>query len=162
MKKDVSLGMEKQNKSKGNKKSKSYPPYDYDRLDPTLLVQEPTATYVTLSRKGLTRSDFEQLQEMSALDLDTLSQLLGITPRTIQRKLPNETFRQETSERMLELFRLYAVGQSTFGSLDVFRKWLRSTIPALANATPLSFLDTGFGIRMIQDELDRISYGVFS
>ena len=78
------------------------------------------------------------------------------------RKTDSETFRPETTERMLELLRLYAIGEDTFGNLPAFRGWLGSPVPAFGNETPLSFLDTGFGIRMVATELERINYGVFS
>lgn len=146
------------------------PPNEYgdkkNKPDPLasshFLVREPAATYVRLTREGLRREQLDRLRELSQFDLETLAKLLGITPRTIQRKTTNETFRPETTERLLELLHLYAIGEFTFGSLPPFRAWLLAPIPALGNETPLSYLDTGFGIRMIVAELERINYGVFS
>jgi putative toxin-antitoxin system antitoxin component (TIGR02293 family) len=126
------------------------------------LVKEPAATYVRLTREGFDRRHLEELRTISDLDLDTLARLLGINVRTIMRKSDLEPFRPETTERMLELLRMYEIGEDTFGNLPAFRSWLASPIPALGNETPLSYLDTGFGIRMVVSELERINHGIFS
>ncbi len=127
-----------------------------------LLAREPAATYIRLTREGFDRRHLEELRSVSDLDLDTLARLLGINVRTIMRKSDLEPFRPETTERMLELLRMYEVGEDTFGGLPAFRSWLASPVPAFGNETPLSYLDTGFGIRMVVSELERINYGVFS
>jgi putative toxin-antitoxin system antitoxin component (TIGR02293 family) len=160
-------GMKKKagNKPKPAQEHKQAPPKPYVFSKPedrVLMVREPAATYVRLTREGFDRRQLQELQDISALDLDTLANLLGINVRTIMRKTDSETFRPETTERMLELLRLYSIGEDTFGNLPAFRSWLASPVPAFGNDPPLSFLDTGFGIRMVATELERINYGVFS
>jgi uncharacterized protein (DUF2384 family) len=48
------------------------------------------------------------------------------------------------------------------GSSDAFKAWLQTPLAALGYEKPLHFLDTGFGIRMLLQQLGRLEQGVFA
>lgn len=53
-------------------------------------------------------------------------------------------------------------GEDVFGDKDVFQAWLHDKTIPLGNVTPISLLDTSFGIVMVKEELGRIQHGVFA
>lgn len=53
-------------------------------------------------------------------------------------------------------------GEDVFGDKDVFQAWLHDKSIPLGNFTPISLLDTSFGIVMVKEELGRIQHGVFA
>jgi putative toxin-antitoxin system antitoxin component (TIGR02293 family) len=119
-------------------------------------------SYIQVARKGLTKKNLNQLKKNTELDLDTLSNLLDINPRTIQRRTDDEPFKLNTSEKMIAIAEIYSKGFHVFGNKDKFRKWMITPIKALGGVTPLSLMDTHYGMELVADEIGRIQYGVYS
>ena len=46
--------------------------------------------------------------------------------------------------------------------MDVFNVWIRRSIRGLGDVTPMSLLDTGIGVEIVMDELERLAYGVYN
>ncbi|MCH7409706.1 MbcA/ParS/Xre antitoxin family protein [Belliella sp. DSM 111904] len=57
---------------------------------------------------------------------------------------------------------LFKFGEKVFGSMDLFRGWLHDSSIPLGGTSPISLLDTTFGIDLVHDELGRIQHGIFS
>ncbi|MCU0395969.1 MAG: DUF2384 domain-containing protein [Chitinophagaceae bacterium] len=121
-----------------------------------------SALYLSVIRGGLPRHSLDALLEKTGLTLHEMSQILDTTDRTLRRHEPGTLLSREHSERLLEIARLYSRGEEVFGSLDVFRAWMGSPIPALGGLQPKSFLDTSLGIGLLMSELGRIEHGVFA
>ena len=66
------------------------------------------------------------------------------------------------SERILEIARLQKKGENVFGNKEYFNKWLDSNIISLGGNKPKDFLDSSFGITMLNHELTRIEHGVLA
>jgi putative toxin-antitoxin system antitoxin component (TIGR02293 family) len=52
-------------------------------------------------------------------------------------------------------------GRDVFGDKGNFNEWLRTPSEALGNVTPLSLMDTLYGIDEVKKEIGRIAYGVY-
>ncbi len=117
-------------------------------------------SYISTARKGLTKKNLLVLKKNTNLDLDTLSNLLDINPRTIQRRTDDEPFKTSTSEKMLALSDLYLFGFDIFEERKLFYKWMDTPILALDNEKPISFLDTFYGINEVKNIIGRLAYGI--
>ena len=53
------------------------------------------------------------------------------------------------------------LGYEVFGDPQIFNRWLKTPSEALGNVTPLSMMDTLYGIDEIKKEIGRIAYGVY-
>ncbi len=52
-------------------------------------------------------------------------------------------------------------GREVLGSPDAFSSWSKTNLSSLDNRTPISYLDTSFGINITLRILGRIEHGVF-
>ncbi|MCH7398416.1 DUF2384 domain-containing protein [Belliella sp. DSM 107340] len=115
------------------------------------------------SRRGLTYEDFEKVMEESPVSEDSWAALIHLSDRTLQRyKKDRKSFEPIQSERILKLAILFKFGEEVFGDLELFRLWLHESCIPLGSQSPLSLLDTTFGIDLVKDELGRIQHGIFA
>ncbi|MFN0047744.1 MAG: antitoxin Xre/MbcA/ParS toxin-binding domain-containing protein [Cytophagales bacterium] len=117
-------------------------------------------TYIDTARLGLTKKNLLTLKKNTNLDLETLSNLLDINPRTIQRREDDEPFKTSTSEKMLALADLYEFGFDVFEERDRFYQWMNTPILALGQEKPIAFLDTFYGINEVKNIIGRMAYGI--
>ena len=68
----------------------------------------------------------------------------------------------ELSEQNHQIAEVFAKGSKVFNSRDRFLDWMNYPNKAFNNKTPMSLLDSKFGMDMVLDELGRIEHGVFS
>lgn len=122
-----------------------------------------TQKLIIKSRDGISYGEFEYYMDRSPIYLEEWSNLLHLSDRTLQRyKKDNKSFESIHSERILDLFMLFKFGEQVFGDKNIFQSWLYDQNIPLGNVTPLSLLDTSFGIGMVKEELGRIQHGIFA
>ena len=115
------------------------------------------------ARVGVSRAELRQIGETLALTTRELASLLGMTERTLTRRLNGtEALDKGESERLLLLKNLSAHGLAVFESQANFNEWLRRPLRVLEGQSPLEMLDTATGFQVIDQVLGRIAYGVFS
>lgn len=118
---------------------------------------------VSLARHGVTISFVKDLLEKYNFSKQELSQLIDISPKTLDRHLQSgKLFSGLQAERLLRLAELFQQGKEVFGKEEKFLKWINSEVIALQNTKPISWLDTQQGIDLISDEMGRIQHGIFA
>ncbi len=120
-----------------------------------------TLRLVHVSREGLSYPKFLLAVEAFDFSKQELAQLLHISERTLER-IHKDKKRLSTpqTERILEVSILFEKGWDFFGSKEGFRKWLSIPNYAFENQTPLSMLDTTYGIDSVEILLDRMAHGI--
>lgn len=113
-----------------------------------------------LAQKGIPRSAVENLAEHFDVNLKDLSAYLNVTLRSIQGYKKNELLSSNISDHLIQLAKLYVMGESTLGG-KAFKEWLQLYNPALGIA-PVDLLKTATGIETVKDELIRLEYSVFA
>jgi len=114
-------------------------------------------------REGLPASSFTALAGNLHLANSALSRKLGISQRTLTRRLSQGSLLTSAeSDRMVRMARVYATAVDMIGDKEKAIGWLRSPNRALGGARPLDQIDTDIGARMVEDVLGRIAYGVYS
>ncbi|MBM4441103.1 MAG: DUF2384 domain-containing protein [Candidatus Rokubacteria bacterium] len=83
------------------------------------------------------------------------------TPESTAHQLikDNRPLDAGASERVVRVADMTRLAEATFGGRDAARQWLKTPNVALANATPLSMLDTEFGAIEVRRILSAITHG---
>lgn len=129
------------------------------------MVAEPVAEartpIVERIREGLSFRDFATLRNLLDLPEETLGSYLGMSNATLHRRKKSRRFSQAESERLVRFTRLFGIAYSVLGDEGAAREWLKTENPGTAGETPLSYADTEFGAREVENLLGRIDHGVF-
>ncbi len=132
------------------------------------MVNEPQATYgsqsrIRLIRRGLPVSSLYFFLKDSKLNQQELSNVLQISPRTMQRYSDNQMLPSIVSEKLLMLNDLYEKADNILGGgTQNVTNWLRSQVNALGNQRPIDYLDTYEGYNEVMKVLGRLEWGVAS
>jgi len=118
--------------------------------------------FIELSRNGINKRNLLFLAKKIDFDLKELVTILHISERTLQRYALSKKLSPEVSERAIQLARLYCKGEEVFGDLEQFKKWMQYPSMALGMKQPKELLDTTFGFQLLNEELTKIEYGIFS
>jgi putative toxin-antitoxin system antitoxin component (TIGR02293 family) len=112
-------------------------------------------------RHGLPMAEFRALIELLDVPEEDLGRLVGISPATLHRRKKSRRLAMPESERIVRFARLFGLAMEVFGSQEAAREWLKMPNPGTAGETPLSYADTEFGAREVENLLGRLDHGVF-
>lgn len=131
------------------------------------VVAEPMGIYLSVPlierlRTGFPMSEFRQLRELLSIPEEELGRYLGISPATLHRRKKSGHLETPESERIVRFARLFGQCMEILEGKDAAREWLKTSNPGTAGETPLSYADTEFGAREVENLLGRIDHGVFS
>jgi len=110
-------------------------------------------------RDGVKKTDWKQLLHFTS---STEKEFENILPASISSMQKNSVYNKETSERIYELARLFGLGYEVFDTKDDFKKWLMTPSKPLGNKIPFELLDSSFGFEMVENEIVKIQYNVYS
>lgn len=117
---------------------------------------------IALTREGIRKSSLKSLAAHLGVTMDVMSSLLHTSYRNMQRKDEDELLDTLKTEKVLELAAFAQRGIDVTGSKEAFIEWLHSPLVSLKNKRPLEFLDTTFGIQLLEKLLGRLEQGVYS
>ena len=113
-------------------------------------------------RDGFPMAEFHLLQDLLRISEEELGRFLGISPATLHRRKKTGHLETSESERVVRFARLFGLAMEVFDSKDATREWLKPDNPGTAGESPLSYADTEFGAREVENLMGRIDHGVFS
>jgi putative toxin-antitoxin system antitoxin component (TIGR02293 family) len=88
---------------------------------------------------------------------------LVVPKRTLaRRKAANEPLTVEETDKVLRLERIAAQAERVFGEPEKAHRWLRKPKRELKGETPLAFLASEAGARVVEEMLFRIEHGMFA
>lgn len=94
------------------------------------------------------------------MDRAFLSRILGVSERTLQRKLVQAgRLSPAASDRLSRIDRIYTLAVDVFGDGEKAALWMKRPSRALANELPLELLDTDAGTQRVEQELRQIQFG---
>ena len=131
-------------------------------LTPRVKESGPQVPLIDLLRRGLPMAEFEALQGLLDLPEDSLAPMLGISRATLHRRKKSGRLETPESERVVRFARLFGRAVELFESPEAAREWLKSPARGCGGETPLSYSDTEYGAREVEDLMGRIEHGVFS
>lgn len=114
-------------------------------------------------REGLPSSSADRIAEYYGLSRKKVSDLLGVSVRTLERhQKGNKPLSPVQSDRLLRYARIAAHAEEVFEDAQTARNWLKRPNQALGGEIPLDLLDTEAGVKQVDEVLTRIEYGIFS
>ena len=88
---------------------------------------------------------------------------LVVPKRTLaRRKAANEPLTIEETDKALRLERIATQAERVFGDAEKAHRWLRKAKRELRGETPLAFLASEAGARVVEEMLFRIEHGIFA
>jgi len=115
-----------------------------------------------LSRTGIPKRALLNLVSNLNFSLRSMSTLLNIAERTIQRKKDDELLDVATSEQVIQIAEVYSRGNEVFASPSNFQEWMNTESLSLGGKRPFELLPSRYGAQMILDEIGKIEFGVYS
>ena len=110
-------------------------------------------------REGVKKADWKELIQYTE---STEKEFESILPGSISSMHKKNVYGKETSERIYELAQLFGLGYEVFDSKEDFKRWLLTPSRALGDKIPFELLDSSFGFEMVENEIVRIQYNVYS
>ena len=88
---------------------------------------------------------------------------LVVPKRTLaRRKAANERLTIEETDKALRLERIAVQAERVFGDPGKAHRWLRKAKRELQGETPLAYLASEAGARIVEEMLFRIEHGIFA
>ncbi|MGJ8672263.1 type II RES/Xre toxin-antitoxin system antitoxin [Rubritalea sp.] len=139
-------------------KLETHPPV----LNESAVAYGSEKTLVERLREGLPMTEFHALQELLKLPEEELGRSLGISPATLHRRKKIGRLETPESERIIRLARLFGLTMEALETPAATREWLKAKNPGTAGESPLTYADTEYGAREVENLLGQIDHGVFS
>jgi putative toxin-antitoxin system antitoxin component (TIGR02293 family) len=122
---------------------------------------DPHSLIETL-KLGLPVAAFERLRSTLGVSKTELAKVIGISERTLARRLKAGRFNSQESERIYRIARLLERASDVLDSEGEAVLWLTTAKRHLKGMTPLLYADTEVGAQTVERLLGRIEHGVFS
>lgn len=113
-------------------------------------------------RSGFSVAAAERLMETLDVGRNEAARLLGISTRTLARRLEEGRLKPAESDRLYRYAHLLERATAVLGETEAARKWLKEPQWSLGDRVPLRFAETAAGAREVEDLLGRIEYGVLA
>lgn len=128
-------------------------------------LRDPLDVHEFLSQ-GLPRAALTHLFENVVLvhSRDFFELALGMSLRTFQRfkVQPRKPLSKEQSGRTWKFAEILAKATEVFGSQEEAEQWLERPAIGLEQRRPIDLLATPAGVKLVEEFLDRIEYGVYA
>ncbi|MFK7785311.1 MAG: antitoxin Xre/MbcA/ParS toxin-binding domain-containing protein [Crocinitomicaceae bacterium] len=162
--------MNRRSTSNQSQKLKTYPtqstqPSKVEEFSPAWVVINPKDApgyqmeVIDRIRHGVKKSDWKQLIHKIN---STEKEFENVLPASISSMQKKKVYGKETSERIYEVARLFGLGYEVFDSKEDFKNWLMTPSQSLGDKTPFDLLDSSLGFEMVQNEIIRVQYNVYS
>jgi putative toxin-antitoxin system antitoxin component (TIGR02293 family) len=101
---------------------------------------------------------------VSLHDPASIERAVGISRRTFQRRriAPKKPLSQEQSGRTWTFAEILAKATAVLGSQEAAEQWLERPAIGLERRRPIDLLATPAGVRLVEEHLGRIEYGVYA
>lgn len=91
---------------------------------------------------------------------DIISEWLNVSVKTFREyKKPHSNLKENTREHVLLLLSVIKHGISVFGSATLFEDWLNKKNIFFDQRSPMTYMNTITGIKLIDDRLTAMEYG---
>lgn len=126
------------------------------------VVEIESADEVPLAPAVRARPDIVIELEGHGYSEEELSDLVVPRRTLARRRSGNELLTVEETDKALRLKRIATLAERVFGDRLKANRWLRKPKPSLNGETPLAFLASENGARLVEDMLGRIEHGIFA
>lgn len=127
------------------------------------ITARDTRSLMNKIEKGFAFDAFRYFQKSTGLQDPDLKEVIGIKPRTFDRRKTANRFTTAESDRLVSIARIFVKATTLFeGDKDAAGTWLTSPSRAFGNVTPLEMARTETGTREVEKLIGRLEHGVFT
>lgn len=118
---------------------------------------------IRIVKSGIPSYVLNEIIENSIFHKKEWTAFLSLNPVTLRKRIRNDhyVFNSMHSNRILNIIEVSLMGKEVFESEQNFSIWLKTESIALGNKTPITFLDSIYGIDLVKAELNSIEHGIF-
>nr|GAJ31140.1 hypothetical protein BDOA9_0103140 [Bradyrhizobium sp. DOA9] len=117
---------------------------------------------VVINANNLFRIEPAALKRLANYSDDEIHALV-VPKRTLARRLSDgEPLTVEETDKAVRLARVDRLAANVFGDAAKAHRWLRKPKKALGGETPLAYLATEAGARVVEEMLHRIDHGILA
>lgn len=109
---------------------------------------------------GLATKVIGTIQNRLDLSNKELSELLLVSPRTLDRRKKEATLPADESERSYRIARLTELAAEVIGNMEKASEWFKKPNFALGNKKPVELIKTEPGARLVERTLHQIEHGI--
>lgn len=109
---------------------------------------------------GLGAGILSIIQNRLEISNKSLSELLLISPRTLDRRKKEAVLPADESERSFRIARLTDLAEEILGSMEKATTWFKTSNFALGNKKPIELIKTEPGARLVERTLRQIDHGI--
>jgi putative toxin-antitoxin system antitoxin component (TIGR02293 family) len=118
---------------------------------------------ILLSNEGITKQSLESLISYLGISKKAFSEnILDASVKTLERKKNTDRLGKLTSSLAIEIAKVVEHALEVFEDEEKVKTWLNSPIRALNYQKPIEFFSLPTGLKMVDNVLTRIEYGVYS
>lgn len=101
---------------------------------------------------------------LTVMGAESLERAIGISLRTLQRKekKPRDLLSHEQAGRAWQFAELLAKATAVFGAQNEAEQWFERPAIGLNQERPIDLLTTPAGVKVVEDYLERLAYGVYA
>lgn len=109
---------------------------------------------------GLATDVLRTIQIRLRLSNSELSNILMISPRTLDRRRKEEKLPPDESERSYRVARLTDLSRNVFENMEKASEWFKQPNLALDNQKPIDLVKTEPGAKLVERVLNQIQHGI--
>lgn len=113
-------------------------------------------------QEGFSMETVERFKKKLELTNEEVAELINISLRTLARRQKQGHLKQEESDRLYRMIRLYEHAVDVLDTEEEAQMWLKRAQWGLGGEVPLQYARTEPGAREVEVLLDRIDYGVLA
>jgi putative toxin-antitoxin system antitoxin component (TIGR02293 family) len=118
---------------------------------------------ISLTNEGITKQSLETLIGYLGISKKAFSEkILDTSVKTIERKKSTDKLSRQISSIAIEIARVVEHAFEVFEDEEKVKRWLNSPVKALKDQKPIDLFYLPTGLKMVNNILTRIEYGVYS
>jgi putative toxin-antitoxin system antitoxin component (TIGR02293 family) len=125
------------------------------------LKAKTTDQMINQLKEGFPADSLDRLRQQLNISDITLSKIVQIPKRTLDRRRMTGRLKPDESERVLRLAQVYDMAVEVFGGQKKAESWLKKPARGLGGKIPLEYADTNLGAQEVITLLGRIEHGIF-
>lgn len=132
------------------------PPSQYFYSDPKSQLKEEVGSY----RKTIDFKTTYPLFDFLGFSQQDIAEMMEVDPSTLFRwKKEDKKLSKLLTKAILDMDKLIAKGVRIFGSEELFSEWLHTSNYALGDQMPFEMMKDPYGLELLDNALEAISWG---
>ena len=122
-------------------------------------------SHVAATRHGVAAGEAIETMQTWSIPAARFAAIIGCSERKwsrVRAGAPDVLLSPAESDRLIRTRRLFEHALTVFDDDADARAWLSTPNDALSGESPLSLLDTDAGVRLVEEVLTRLEFGVYA